>query len=395
MNLTGNAVKFTLEGSARLEIRLLDAQDGAYRLRFSVTDTGIGIPPEHQERLFEPFYRVETGDRRQFRGTGLGTTIAREHVRRMGGDLQVSSAPGQGSLFWFEVTLPTTERQAPTANRDRTAVPVVPPKRVLVADDNGVNLELLQQMLMKDGHHVTAVRNGMQALEALATSDFDVLMLDFNMGDVDGLTVYQTYAFGRLRPAPTFFVTADASAATAARLGDAGAAGVIYKPLSFDKLRRALLSVFPGEAAVAEQAPAPPPGAAPVVRLTAVPVELVDPGILDTLREIKDQPAFLYSMISEGLDDLRALQAELAPALAGQRLADAQLHAHAMRGVALSIGAIRLAALCERIMKLTHGQLRSHSEKLHADLLATTEASITALEQLRAPFAGAASSRSA
>ena len=335
MNLAGNAVKFTPEGSVRLEVKLLGAEDGSYRLWFGVTDTGIGIPLEHQDKLFEPFYRVETGDRRQYRGTGLGTTIASEHVRRMGGELELSSAPGQGSMFWFEISLPTA--QMPAANNDAHAAARVSPKRILVADDNGINLELLQQMLLKDGHEVTGARNGTEALQHLASRDFDAVMLDFNMGDIDGLTVYQTYAFGRIDPAPTFFVTADTSNATAARLNQAGTAGIVYKPLTFDKLRQALLSVFPDEAAglapAAVAEPAPPP-----VRLAAVPVEYVDPSVVQTLREIKDQPAFVHAMLGDGMDDIRSLLPQLSAAIAAEDLSGMHLQAHAMKGVALSVG---------------------------------------------------------
>ena len=388
MNLAGNAVKFTPEGSVRLEVKLLGAEEGNYRLWFGVTDTGIGIPLEHQDKLFEPFYRVETGDRRQYRGTGLGTTIASEHVRRMGGELELSSAPGQGSMFWFEISLPTA--QMPAANNDAHAAARVSPKRILVADDNGINLELLQQMLLKDGHEVTGARNGTEALQKLASGDFDVVMLDFNMGDIDGLTVYQTYAFGRIDPAPTFFVTADTSSATAARLNQAGTAGLVYKPLTVDKLRQALLSVFPDEAAglapVAVAEPTPPP-----VRLAAVPVEYVDPTVVQTLREIKDQPAFVHAMLGDGMDDVRSLRPQLSAAIAAEDLSGMHLQAHAMKGVALSIGAVRLANLCERLMKTTPAHLASSRERLLEELRATVDASLAALEQLRAPFAGGAS----
>ncbi len=388
MNLAGNAVKFTPEGSVRLEVKLLGAEEGSYRLWFGVTDTGIGIPLEHQDKLFEPFYRVETGDRRQYRGTGLGTTIASEHVRRMGGELELSSAPGQGSMFWFEISLPTA--QMPAANNDAHAAARVSPKRILVADDNGINLELLQQMLLKDGHEVTGARNGTEALQHLASRDFDAVMLDFNMGDIDGLTVYQTYAFGRIDPAPTFFVTADTSNATAARLNQAGTAGIVYKPLTFDKLRQALLSVFPDEAAglapAAVAEPAPPP-----VRLAAVPVEYVDPSVVQTLREIKDQPAFVHAMLGDGMDDIRSLLPQLSAAIAAEDLSGMHLQAHAMKGVALSIGAVRLANLCERLMKTTPAHLASSRERLLDELTATVDASLAALEQLRAPFAGGAS----
>lgn len=380
MNLAGNAVKFTHEGSVTLQIKLTGSDDRSYALWFGVTDTGIGIAPEHQKRLFEPFYRVETGDRRRYRGTGLGTTIAREHVNRMGGELQLTSAEGKGSTFWFEIELPTAQAVAPVT--ERHAAPVLSSKRILVADDNALNLELLQKMLAKDGHVVSVAHGGNDALQQLASMTFDVVMLDFNMNDLDGLTVFQTYCFGQIDPAPTFFVTADTSSATASRLNKAGAAGVVYKPLTFEKLRGALASVFPAEAGDTryelERAS---------VRLSAVPVEHVDHGVLEILREIKDDPRFIHSLIGDGIADIRVLLSDVSAAIAAKDLQAVHQRAHAIRGVALNIGAVRLGAQCERLMSLTSNQLNSSSERLRADLAETGEGTLIELEQLRSPFA--------
>lgn len=383
MNLAGNAVKFTHRGSVTLQIKLRSTTERMYALSFVVTDTGIGIAQEHQQNLFEPFYQVETGHRRQYRGTGLGTTIAREHVRRMGGELMLASTPGEGSTFWFEIELPTA--QLPSAPTQNQAPPVLSAKRILVADDNALNLELLQQMLAKDGHLVSAAHSGNDALSLLALGEFDVVMLDFNMDDLDGLSVFQTYCFGRLHPAPTFFVTADTSSATAAKLNRAGAAGVVYKPLTFDKLRSAIASVFPNETPAAQSAAS----ARGPARLAAVPVEHVDPSILDVLREIKDQPEFIHKIIGDGIADLRTLFKLLSEAIADKDLALVHHRAHAMRGVALNIGAVRLGAQCERLMSITMAQLDASDERLHADLVSTWDGALLALEDLRAPFADA------
>jgi two-component system sensor histidine kinase RpfC len=386
MNLAGNAVKFTHEGSVTLEIKLTASDDRSYALWFGVTDTGIGIAPEHQGKLFEPFYRVETGDRRQYRGTGLGTTIAREYVRRMGGELQLSSSVGKGTVFWFEVEMPIAQAVAPVS--EQPFAPVLSPKRILVADDNALNLELLQKMLAKDGHVVSVAHGGNEALQQLASSPFDVVMLDFNMDDLDGLTVFQTYCFGRINPAPTFFVTADTSSATASKLNKAGASGVIYKPLTFEKLRGALVSVFPAEAGV-EAARLDAGFERASVKLAAVPVEHVDVAILETLREIKDDPKFIHAIIGDGISDINALLQQLSLATAGKDLRAVHHLAHALRGVGLNIGAVRLGAQCERLMSLTGRQLNSSNEKLRADLATTGEATLAELEELRAPFADA------
>lgn len=383
MNLAGNAVKFTHEGTVAVHIKLLGEDVNSYRLWIGVKDTGIGIAEEHLARLFEPFYRVENGDRRQYRGTGLGTTIAMEHVQRMGGELKVISKPGEGSTFWFEVSMPISRLQvSPLQHAD---APIVSPKTVLIADDNALNLELLEQMLAKDGHHVTVAGSGREAIEHLSSETFDVVMLDFNMSDMDGLSVYQMYAFGRIYPAPTFFVTADTSIETASKLNNSGASGVVYKPLTFEKLRTAIASVFPVESSTVVRLESAPDKA--TGRLTAVPVQHIDLTILDTLREIKDTPAFIHKIISDGMHDIELLHEQLTEAIVAADAAAVHQRAHAMKGVAVNIGALRLGAQCEHLMDVTTSQLQATKDRLKSDIAANTRAALAALDGLRAPFA--------
>lgn len=392
MNLVGNAIKFTPAGSVTIRIELVADTAAGYRLSFGVKDTGIGIPAEHLSRIFEPFYQVESGENRKFGGTGLGTSIAMEYVKRMGGLLQVESKPGQGTLFWFELDMPRAARNideivAPAAPR------VVTGKRVLVADDNRVNLELLRQMLLKDSHVVTTATSGGQALQLLAREDFDLVLLDFNMGDIDGVTVYQTYCFGRVHTAPTYFITADATRTTAARLADTGAAGVIYKPLSFESLRKAIASQFSDETVEAQAAPGPvPPAASPAAaksapRLRVVPVEFLDPEAIDNLREIKDTPEFMFSMISEGLEDLESTQARLTASLRAHRLPDVHHDSHTLRGLSLSFGAVRLAAIADRLMTISDQVLAADRSQLLSELNQTYAQSVNALRELRRQYA--------
>lgn len=384
MNLAGNAVKFTHEGTVAVQIKRLGEDHSSYRLWIGVKDTGIGISEDHLKRLFEPFYRVENGDRRQYRGTGLGTTIALEHVRRMGSDLHVTSKPGEGSTFWFEVTMPISKLEV--AIPQQAATPIVSPKSVLIADDNALNLELLEQMLARDGHHVTVAGSGKEAIEHLSSSQFDVVMLDFNMADLDGLSVYQMYAFGRLYPAPTFFVTADTSIETASKLNNSGAAGVVYKPLTFEKLRGAIASVFPTDSSTVVRIDTAAADRA-AGHLAAVPVEHIDLSILDTLREIKDTPAFIHKMISDGMHDIEMLLEQLTSAIAATDTPAVHQRAHAMKGVALNIGALRLGAQCERLMSITTTQLQAGQDRLRSDIVSNTKAALGALDELRAPFA--------
>jgi two-component system sensor histidine kinase RpfC len=401
MNLVGNAIKFTPAGSVTIKIDLVADTGSAYRLLFGVKDTGIGIPAEHLSRIFEPFYQVESGANRKFGGTGLGTSIAMEYVKRMGGSLRVQSKPGEGTFFWFEVDMPHAAKSI-DALAARPAPRIVTGKRVLIADDNRVNLELLRQMLLKDRHLVTTATSGGQALQLLAREDFDLVLLDFNMGDIDGATVYQTYCFGRSHTAPTYFVTADATRTTAARLAEAGAAGVIYKPLSFDSLRQAIASQFPddpvdAQAPMSSGLPSPPlaaasPAAAPSLsrptpRLRVVPVEFLDPEAIENLREIKDTPEFMFSMLSEGLEDIESTHARLIESMRQHRLPDVHHDAHTLRGLSLSFGAVRLAATADRLMTISDQALAAERSQLLSEINQTFAQSVSALRDLRRQYA--------
>ncbi len=375
LNLAGNAVKFTDAGSVEVRIELLKRDDEADHLRFSVRDTGIGIAPALHAHIFEPFFQVETGSVRKYGGTGLGMSIAKAHVVRMGGELQVESVPGEGTRFWFELRLP----RALQASNQVVSAPtrVVKGKRVLVADDNRINLLLVAEMLRNDAHSVVAVDSGTSALEALSRGEFDLVFLDFNMHDIDGASVYETYRFGRLHAAPTFFITADTSNVTFVRLAALGAAGTLYKPVTFDKLRTAVASQFPDdEGAIAE---AQPRSAA---QLRPIPVEYLDPAAIETLREVRDTPEFLCRMLSEGAADIERIDQALAEALVARDLTAVHRQAHALRGVSLSVGAVRLAALADRLMKIGQRELEDTARERLADLLKNVGLSLAALETL-------------
>ncbi len=180
INLLGNAVKFTEAGFVRLEIRPTPTG-----IHFEVQDSGIGIPSEKQNKIFEAFTQADASTTRRFGGTGLGLSISSQLVRMMGGQLTVHSAPGQGSLFAFTLPLPVTE--------STPVLPAAPPPvsskalRILVAEDNEVNRVLIEKILGKAGHQVSSVINGKLAIEALQSQSFDVILMDVHMPELDGL----------------------------------------------------------------------------------------------------------------------------------------------------------------------------------------------------------------
>jgi len=190
LNLLNNAVKFTDRGSITLTVaKAAERTGGTCRLRFSVTDTGIGIPEDKLGLVFERFEQVDSSKTRAFAGTGLGLPISKHLVELMGGSIAVTSTPGAGSTFWFEAPLPETI--APDRVDQRSPVPITGrqnrPARVLVAEDLQTNQILVTAILKRAGHQVDVAENGELAVEAVQRADYDLVIMDVQMPIMDGL----------------------------------------------------------------------------------------------------------------------------------------------------------------------------------------------------------------
>lgn len=199
LNLIGNAVKFTEAGTVKVAVTAekVPGQPGL-SLRFRVTDSGIGIPPEQQARLFQPFTQADASTTRRFGGTGLGLAISRRLVNAMQGEIGLQSQPGKGSTFWFVIPVvagnPANLHTTPAIAGGTL---LVAPVRVLVAEDNEINRTLITTMLTRRGHQVTAVENGKLAVEQALGHPFDIAILDIQMPVMDGVT-----AARKIRAAP-------------------------------------------------------------------------------------------------------------------------------------------------------------------------------------------------
>jgi PAS domain S-box-containing protein len=191
-NLVANAVKFTEHGNVKLDVRAESPIAEAATLRFSVSDSGIGIPQDKIATIFRPFEQADGSTTRRFGGTGLGLTISATLVRLMGGRIWVESTPGVGSTFYFTATFPIAPVSAGRAedrgrgDAARAAVSPVVAARVLVAEDNVVNQRIAQTLLTKRGHAVTVVNTGREAVDAVERESFDVVLMDVQMPDMDG-----------------------------------------------------------------------------------------------------------------------------------------------------------------------------------------------------------------
>ncbi len=242
INLLGNAVKFTKAGGVTLRLSSREVAKGSAAVRIEVVDTGIGIEQAALGRLFRAFEQADGSMTRRFGGTGLGLAITRQLVELMGGQVGVTSEPGAGSTFWFDLTLLLA-----TDLDDAAVEPTLPPAGaargagldVLLAEDNPVNTAVAVAMLKRDGHRVVVAENGAEALACLDQQRFDVVLMDCHMPEMDGFeATRQLRARGdRVR---IVSLTASAMDDERARCFAVGMDDFLAKPLTVASLRDAL-----------------------------------------------------------------------------------------------------------------------------------------------------------
>jgi signal transduction histidine kinase/DNA-binding NarL/FixJ family response regulator/HPt (histidine-containing phosphotransfer) domain-containing protein len=241
INLLANAIKFTERGTVTLRVACLDEGSDSLHLRFSVMDTGIGIAPEDQTRLFAAFEQADSTTTREYGGTGLGLTISDRLVREMGGEISIESRIGAGANFRFEIVLARgTQVQEDDVLESSTPVKFYG-SRVLVAEDNALSRELIRQMLSDLGCDVDLAKDGNEALDCASKYVYDLILMDMQMPRLDGLAA--TQAIRQLPEhwsTPILAVTANVFAEEKAQCLRAGMNGHLTKPLTPESLMREL-----------------------------------------------------------------------------------------------------------------------------------------------------------
>ena len=235
LNLLGNAVKFTDRGRVALRVSELnrDRGEAKCRLRFTVSDTGIGIAPHAQAQIFDAFTQADDSITRRHGGTGLGTAIAKQLTELLGGRIGLRSRPGQGSEFWCELPFEVLAAAPAIAPVKPLASAVSRrPAAVLIADDNPTNRLVGERILTQAGYRVTLADGGEQALDCLEQGGFDLAVVDLQMPDLGGLDVYRRYRFiDPQRRLPFIVLTANATPEARRSCLDAGIAVYLSKPV--------------------------------------------------------------------------------------------------------------------------------------------------------------------
>ena len=251
VNLVGNAVKFTDQGGVTVVVNLLEDHEASVLLGFEIRDSGIGIPAEAVERIFDPFEQADGSTTRQYGGSGLGLTISQRFVRLMGGELTVTSTPGEGSCFAFTIALAKSVEQL-DETLDSATLGIQAEQRlradfrgtrVLVAEDDWVNQEVILELLREVlGFHVDIAEDGEVALEKAEANDYALILMDMQMPEMDG--VEATVCIRQLSGyvfVPIIAMTANAFAEDRAKCLDAGMNDFLTKPFDPDLLYVTLL----------------------------------------------------------------------------------------------------------------------------------------------------------
>lgn len=251
VNLLDNAVKFTSTGSVLVWAALESESQDTATIRISIADTGMGIPPERQQSLFEPFSACGDSSLAS-RDIGIGLAICRKLAELMGGSIEVQSQIGAGSTFSFRVSLQkasaTSEQIEPRANRPESL-------SILVAEDNATNRRLLTRVLQSAGHRVSEAANGEEAVRAFQSEHFDVVLMDLSMPHVDGLEAVRRIRLSEAKDHHVTILATTAHTMPGDRQNclDAGMDGYISKPLQADELLNMIAALAPSQQRNAEK----------------------------------------------------------------------------------------------------------------------------------------------
>lgn len=359
------------------------------RLRFTVSDTGIGIPMAARARLFEAFEQADNSLARRHSGTGLGTTIAKGLTEAMGGSIGFESSEHVGSRFWVELpfALPVAMARpiveaASILQTENIPVPAealnvidfadpflrhrarIKPLRVLIADDHAANRLLLQTLLQKAGHRVMAVDDGEAALEALASGGFDLALVDLHMPSISGIDLLRQLRVmeaGAHAATPVIVVSADAMADTVHACRSAGARAYITKPYTAGRLLEAI-----AEIAAADR---PSESEPTVPQQQNNTTQILDATALDEFAALGMGKAFEIEFIGQCVTDARMALVRMRQAIAVADWEQYREQAHALKGVASNLGLQQCTALSSALMRMSGIELVRDGQR-HCEALA-------------------------
>jgi signal transduction histidine kinase/DNA-binding response OmpR family regulator len=358
LNLVGNAVKFTETGGVRVLAQPGMRSDGRAELRVCVVDTGIGVPPDRIDRLFQSFSQADASISRRYGGSGLGLSICRRLVDLMGGEIGVYSEDGKGSEFWFSIPASAASKEDSSVTQREsgafeaamlTLTAMERPLRVLVAEDNSTNQIVARAVLAKMGAVADVVENGAEAVAAVERAPYDVILMDMQMPEMDGVEAARAIRAMRspAKDTPIVALTANAFAADVKACMDAGMNGHVRKPFRKEDLAVAIVAALEGRT--------------PAVASAAVPdaesaAHAVDWSAIEAIREDSGEPLLRKLLDTFVADAALKLKAIAEAAASGHSNSETIRLAHTIKGSGAMAGAAQLSAAAAALEdSLRHG----------------------------------------
>jgi two-component system, sensor histidine kinase and response regulator len=370
LNFVTNALKFTEQGGIMVRAQRIESGDDGLLVRFEVSDTGIGISPEHQHQLFQPFMQADNSTSRKYGGTGLGLTICAHLARLMRGEVGLESQPGKGSTFWFTVRL----GYAATAGTASASTGHQPQARILLAEDNPINQVVALDVLRDAGCQVFVANDGAEALAMARQNRYDLVLMDLQMPVMDGLEA--TRAIRDLPDCATLPIVAmtastfddDRAACLAAGMNDH-----IGKPFEPDNLLATLRKWLPPVGSATATAPTasavttqiPSPG------LDELPTRLAAIDGLDAtlgLRSVRGRLDLYRRLLGQFAGRHEHDMGLLLDCLGRGEIAEARRIAHSLKGSAATLGALRIQQLAAQLEEALRSILDGKAGEGTADL---------------------------
>ncbi len=377
VNLAGNAIKFTDQGRVNVRVERIADQDKRIQLHFTVSDTGMGIPAEHLSHIFEDYAQAHI--RSGSEGTGLGLSICKELVKLMGGSIQARSAPRKGSVFSFTIFLdPGLEENVRQGRHSQPLLQGAPGLRVLIADDNLINVKVAVAHLSRLGYATAAVGDGQEALEALSKATFDIVLMDLEMPRMNGIEAIRRIRAGqdgvRNPNIPIIVLTAYSLTDAQEQCQGVAVNDFMLKPISFHELASRINKLlYPSDL---------PSGSAAPPQTTAS--QRREHPVLDSetarLRLALDEDSY-QNILMLSLEELRGLKKQLlVQHSANELFAPSEIRntVHTIKSTAATMGAVELQ---HAAMDLEQKMLRNTPKNLEQEMQPLMRAINTLIEQ--------------
>jgi PAS domain S-box-containing protein len=391
VNLLGNAIKFTQQGAVTLNISVAHNDPAHVQLLFCVIDTGIGMSDADINKLFKPFSQVDGSITRRFGGTGLGLAISQTLLQKMGGQFLVASTLGQGSCFSFELMFDVSSLASDCKTAPATSAfafdNLLAGKRILVAEDNLINQQVIREILTLSGITVEMANTGKEALTLLEKGSFDAVLMDVHMPEMDGFEATQFIrSQARFATLPVIALTAGVTKEERGRCMASGMNAFIAKPINPKTLFSTLVQWTTQPISAITARVAEPPSVAYQTSVEDVPVDVPVLDLTYLLAILDDNQALMTQLLFDFMDDMKDLPDDLDALVTAKNWGAVGERIHLIKGVSGTVGAMQLYEATQRLEAELTEEPETASFSAFRAIFQHTMVAITALAQQKEPM---------